>query len=463
MKLKSIVVALGVIGLINSQAFAVTTNNDTPIRTTSLSKSRLQRITNENGHRPTTEDNNQLDYKGVPAAALCTIRQSEMILNEMTQSMGRSMPNPCTSPGWADRIQVSGGINVDLGKFGNRNGGYQGENYKRFSLNDAYLNVGANINEWTQGFASLSYGDPTSTNFTDSDEFEYSSVYNAHELTLEQAYATVSNFNASPLFLQVGKQFQDFSRYDIHPITRSMTQVLSETLRTSVKIGFIVPSGFNGAIYAFDNTIRQTNKHFPPTNYGASFGIDRPNEQFGWDIGVGYMRNIISAKDIAHAVTNFTGIRAYNQQVGGIAFYGDVNSGPFYLSGRYTSAVNHFAPEDLPKNGDADLVANNVVSSAAHGAKPWALGVEIGFGFVNVIGWNCPKNQKLFAGYQTSHQAAGIGLPRSRWIAGYGIEAVKNSNFGLEWDHDTAYAQSKGGNSQQHNDIVTIRAAFQFG
>jgi hypothetical protein len=459
MKLKLIVVSLGMIGLINSQAFAVTPNNDTPIKKTSASKSQTQHIVNENGHRHyNKEEHSARDYKDMPSAALCIISQPEMILNEMTQSMGRSMPSPCTSPGWADRIQVSGGINIDLGKFGNRTGGYQGENYKRFSLNDAYLNVGANINEWTHGFASLSYGDPTSTDFTDSGAFEYSSVYNAHQLTLEQAYATIANFNASPLFLQVGKQFQDFSRYDIHPITRSMTQVLSETLRTSVKVGFIVPFGFNGAIYAFDNTIRQIGKHYPPTDYGASLGIDRPNDQFGWDIGVGYMRNMISAKDVAHAVTNFTGVRAYNQQVGGIALYGDVNSGPFYLSGRYTGAANRFAPEDLPKNGEADIG-----NPAAHGAKPWALGVEIGVGFVNVLGWNCPRNQKLYAGYQSSHQAAGIGLPRSRWIAGYGIEALKNTNFGLEWDHDNAYAESSGGNNQHHNDIVTIRAAFQFG
>src|SRR5579872_6615730 len=57
------------------------------------------------------------DYKGMENVPVCTITQTAMIMDETTQSIGRSMPNPC-NPRWYDRIQVSGGINVDVGKFG---------------------------------------------------------------------------------------------------------------------------------------------------------------------------------------------------------------------------------------------------------------------------------------------------------------------------------------------------------
>src|SRR3990167_8393541 len=101
------------------------------------------------------------DYKDMaPAPEVCMISASSMTMNFMSQNMDRSMPNPC-NPGWFNRVQFSGGINVDLGKFGNRNANYMGENYQRFSLNDAYLNVAAIVSDWAKAFASISYNTAT--------------------------------------------------------------------------------------------------------------------------------------------------------------------------------------------------------------------------------------------------------------------------------------------------------------
>src|SRR3990167_5503512 len=132
-----------------------------------------------------------------------------------------------------------------------------GENYRLISLNDAYLNVGAMVNDWTKAFASISFSNPTTNAnpsvFNSFGSAEYSAAYanningNANNvLQLEQAFASFANFDVSPVFLQVGKQFQDFGRYEIHPITASMTQVMSEVLATSVKLGFLY-SGFHGS------------------------------------------------------------------------------------------------------------------------------------------------------------------------------------------------------------------------
>ena len=193
------------------------------------------------------------------------------------------MANPC-NPGWFNRVQFSGGINIDVGKWGNRNGNFMGENYQRLSLNDAHLDVTANVNEWAKAFASISYNtatinDPDDATFTNH-VAEYDAAYSnnvldgsSNTLQLEQAFVTIGNVDQMPVYLQVGKQFQDFSRYTLHPITESMTQVMSKTLATSIKLGFIT-QGFNGSVAAFDNPTPKVGQSKRETDYVAALGFD---------------------------------------------------------------------------------------------------------------------------------------------------------------------------------------------
>lgn len=454
MQLKRIMIALSLLGLISG-----------PIHAAS---SKTTKVTTKREHAHQTEHAlPSLEELGAEPTALganssCGITHYDLILYSMTQSFARAMPTPCSNH--FNSLDISGGINVDVGKWYDHHTHYQGENYNHFALNDAYLNVGARVNPWTEALVSLSYGNPTGTYHHYNLGYEYSSVYPVDKVNLEQAYFTIANFEESPLFLQFGKQFQDFSRYDIHPITRSMTQVLSETLSTDAKVGFIVPMGINGAVYAFDNTLAKYHHHNHEVNYGASLGIDQPGDFFGWDLGVGYMHNLISAQDVAHAVSRFTGTWRYHRSVGGLAVYADVNTGPFYFSARATTAMKHFNYRDLPRYGASNLVAPHVVYHNAHGAKPWAYGAQMGFNFDRVLFFPCcQKTQNLYLGYQHSHQAVAIGLPQSRWLAGYNIDVLKGTNFAFEWNRDYAYAKSRGGQRWAHNNVYTIRTAVQFG
>lgn len=416
---------------------------------------------------------------------VCTVSPNTMVMDGMTQSIGRSMPNPC-NPGWFNRIQLSGGLNVDMGKWGSRNTGYMGENFQRVALNDAYINLAANVNDWTKAFASVSFMNATTlpdgfgiiaSNNNLRSLGEYSAAYanniqgnGNNVIQLEQAYATLGNLDQIPVFLQVGKSFQDFGRYEIHPITASMTQVMSETLATSAKLGFIVPMGFNGSIYAFDDPVKKFGHGATTTNYGASLGYDLVNDQLGFDLGIGYLYNMIGVNDVAYAVQNFTFNSGYFNRVGAIAAYGDVNSGPFTLSARYTTALQRFNVLDLPKNSFADDTVTTVFIGGTPvlttitpgldrvGAKPWAAGAQAGYGFE---AFGC-KSNNVYIGYQTSREAAGLALPKNRWLAGYGIEWWKNTNFGVEWDHDVGYSFSQGGTGRNSN-LVSLRAGVLFG
>src|SRR6188472_4242943 len=111
MKLKLVVASMSVLGLVSCPVFAG-----------HMSKHKHhQKVVKQ-----TEATHDYTDYKDMgPAAEVCMISASSMTMNEMSQNMGRSMPNPC-NPGWFNRIQFSGGINVDLGKWGNRNQNYMG-------------------------------------------------------------------------------------------------------------------------------------------------------------------------------------------------------------------------------------------------------------------------------------------------------------------------------------------------
>ncbi len=276
MKLNLVAASLCVLGLISAPAFAKQQNASSDMQTKATH-----------------------DYKdmGLP---LCTVSATDKTMIEMNQNIGRALPNPC-KPGWFDRIHVSGGINVDMGKWGNRNANIMGENYQVLSLNDAYVNFEGKVTDWTMVFASLSYNSATVANnpglYNHVGAAEYSAAYAnnignnvgtpgtngtpSNTVQIEQAYGRFGNFDVSPIYLQVGKSFQDFSRYEIHPITRSMTQVLSETLATSAKLGFI-EQGFNGDIYVFNDPISKIGSSATATNYGIALGYDQNDETFGW-------------------------------------------------------------------------------------------------------------------------------------------------------------------------------------
>ena len=142
----------------------------------------------------------------------------------------------------------------------------------------------------------------------------------------------------------------------------------------------------------------------------------------------------------------------YDSRVGGFALNGDLKTGPFDVELRYVTALQTFNVYDLSKN-----VYTTASLSTHAGAKPWAAGINAGYAF---SGWD--KNQTVYLGYQGTQNAVNLFLPQSRWVAGYGIDVLKNTNVGLELDHDIDYSVSNGGTGNSNNQ-VGLRVAVKFG
>lgn len=465
-----LVVAMSLLGLISAPAFADNT----------MHKHKHHK---KHHHHVAHHDYKAMGGMPVQAAPMAEApvvvsSATSTILNEMNQNVGMNKP----MPEWFNRIGVSGGVNFDTGKWGSRsvtnaalasalagpssastyNGGvfgpkngYTGENTKRFSINNAYLNVTADVNEWTRAMAVLSYTDASLyydqayTSFLDNNSTNFGQTNQT--LTLEQAVVNFGNFDCTPFFLEIGKQFQDYGRYTVHPITASMTQALTESLRNSIKLGFITDMGLHGSAYTFqDGLYRNTdnNNRENTINYGAALGYAHPDDQFGYDIGASWMYNMFGVNDVAAIFADTATYAGYHSRVGAVAAYADVNYEAFNVGLRYTTAVQHFSSLDIPKSAD----------HLTTGAKPWAVGVQAGYDF---NAWT--KNQNVYLGYQASHDSVYLNLPHSRYVVGYKVDVLKNTQLSAEWDHDNAWGVTEGGPNSGNTNLVSVRAAVKFG
>jgi len=446
MKLKLIVASMSMLGLMTAPAFAHNTK----------------------GHE-------HPNYKGdaLPSTlSTCPkVDAYQPLLDAMNQNVGRAKPTvDCNKP-----IQFAGGINFDYQMLGPLNNGFMGENNNRFALNDAYLNATGHINRWVDAFLEVSYsninaipedavlaGGPHGADVPKPGI--YSEAYDTNTLTLQQGYIFVGNLEELPFFAKLGKQFLDYGRYTIHPITRSMTQVMTESLQTAAQASFISSwNGFDlhGSAFAFQNTLGQVDSNdialgdidgHQRTNYGGQIGFGRISDQLGFDVGVGYMYDMVGINDVAYAVSLFRSgdVNAdgfYQKRVNALTAYATLNTGPFSFNGHYATALQHFNAGDL---GAASTTATD-------GAKPWAFDVAAAFNFSY---WE--KSQSLYVGYQQSGDAVSLFIPENRWVAGYGVDVMKNTNLALEYTHDSDYSESDGGTGENSNRLA-VRLGVKFG
>ncbi len=459
MKLKLVVASMSVLGLVSCPLLAAAT--------TSQHHKHMAKK-----HAMESQENYK-DMGALPSVVCPINTPASAIMDLMSQNVGRAKPTEdCMK-----LISFAGGANIDA-HWGNLNYGYNGENTQKLSFNDAYLNVFGNVNDWTKAFLSLSYN-TTSTDNLNSKKASlyavsglqtsgsYSDAYQANTFTVEQGYVTFSNFNEMPVFVQLGKQFQPFGQYKIHPIQETLPQVLSESLQTSAEIGFLTRMGIHGALYVFDNslptraslTATTAAGHTQP-NYGAELGYSHPDAQLGYNVGIGYMYNFTGVNSVADGVGDyhvaatgtFTTTESFYNRVGALAVYANINSGPFTLGGHYVTALSHFDTYDLSRQ-----TVLLVPAASANGAQPWAADLQAGYGFNY---WN--KDQNIYLGYQASGEAVNLFLPESRWLVGYGVTMWKNTDLGLEIAHDTDYGSKYGATGNSSN-TIGFRVGVTFG
>jgi hypothetical protein len=352
---------------------------------------------------------------------------------------------------WTKYISVSGGFYADA-KAGDQTYETQGENTNRLAITNAHVTVNATPNTWTQLTVVTNYSGASNTyapnpnnaessvnkNNNISDSTTDNSVY------IDQAYATFGDESRYPIFAQVGKQYLPFGQYNINPVVKSLSQILTETNATDAQVGFVVAEGLYGSAYVFQNSVNADGStETDPYNGGVVLGFKKVSQEMNVDIGMGYMNNMSGVNSIANYIDQGVPVQGYGSSVSALAPYFSFQTGPFGINADYVSALSHFDKSTLPYEVDS-----------ADGAKPSAIDTQASYAFNRY-----DMNHVLFVGYQVSDQASALNLPKKRYLTGYNLYPLKNVVVGLEITRDTNYGESNViGNTADGEDYYTYNA-----
>lgn len=324
---------------------------------------------------------------------------------------------------WTKVFSVDGAIYIDS-RMGDTDEGFTGENDSRYSVTNAYIGFNATPNDWVKAHVTMNYTDASA---------EYDPLSN-DEFFVDQAYVTIANFDKYPVFVQGGLMFAPFGRYDIYPVVKPMTQVLSEVgNKPMAEVGFISDQGLFANAFFFENDDFKGDSlatSDAKTNGGVQVGYQRSMDRVSVDLGVGYLDDMAGV-DAVEAYIKDNNNNWYQNSVSAYSGYATVKSGPFGLNVDYVTATDNYEASVIPGK-----------TSSSNGAKPRATGVNATYDFMI----QQLKSQAV-VGYEESSEANAIGLPEKRYELGYNAYPVENLMVGVMATRDTAYGSDYVDNS----------------
>ena len=327
---------------------------------------------------------------------------------------------------WTQYVTVHGGAFVD-GHWGSLNQDRKGQDENRESVTDGYLAIEATPNDWMKF--------NTVINYSNSDD-----NYSAGQDTgtqVDQAYVTVGNFNSKPVYFQAGKQYIPFGNYDLYPIQKSYTQLLSQTNATDAQLGFVSQSGVYGSVYSFQGSVGDAdNSDKTDDTYGATLGIKRENNNMTLNLVVGYIDNFDEVTMVADYINDQT--TGYSDKVGGYSVHGSLSTGPIGLEANYVTAADESTDFN---DANTDM-------------QPWGSDVKASYNFA-LKG----NDSQVFVGYGKSGDSEDLGLSESNYSVGYNVFPWDNTVFGLEVAKNTNYDDTNNGDDYY---TIGLRAGVQF-
>ena len=327
---------------------------------------------------------------------------------------------------WTQYVTVHGGAFVD-GHWGSLNQNNKGQDENRESVTNSYLAVEATPNDWMKF--------NTVVNYSNSDD-----NYAAGQDTgtqVDQAYVTVGNFNSKPVYFQAGKQYIPFGNYDLYPIQKSYTQLLSQTNATDAQLGFISNNGLYGSVYSFQGAAGDAdNSNKTDDSYGVTIGMKRETSNgLSMNLVIGYLDNFNEVTMIADENGD------YSDQVGGYSIHGAISTGPISLESNYVTAADNST--DFATTGNTEN-------------QPWASDTKVSYNFAFK-----GNDSQVFVGYGKSGEAQGLGLTEYDYSVGYNVFPWDNTVFGLQVDKSSDYDTSDNGTGEDYY-TIGLRAGVQF-
>jgi len=297
-------------------------------------------------------------------------------------------------------------------------------------LTTVELGIEAEVNEWVNAGALLLYEDPTSFEGED----------NETSVDLDEAWVTIGNTEAYPLYFSAGKMYVPFGALLTHfpddpLIDQPLTLVLGETSEKAALLG-VEHQGFSVSGYLFNGDVDEAGEdnHIESYGFDANYLFD-DEEGFDLLVGVSYLSNIADSDGLSEEIDEV------EDYVGGFDAYLHVGYADFFVDVEYMTATDDFEPTELA-TGDGD------------GAEPAVWNVEVGYN------WNWGRNLEIALKYAGSDESEHLGFPEDRYGIALNQEIFESVIVSLAYLNDDFEDDDIDGRDDR--DVVYSQVAIEF-
>ena len=241
--------------------------------------------------------------------------------------------------------------------------------------------------------------------------------------------------------LSAGRMYVPFGSYETNLISDPLTLELGETREAAALISYEA-DGLYGSVYAFNgDTIEAATPASEDTieHFGASFGYVWENGDMSLDVGIDYISSLGDSDGISGNLPDTDADELPDplvSYVGGMAFHANYTHGALSVIFEYVSS-DDFDTTELTFNGQ--------------GASLSAFNLEAGYTY----DWGSAA-----IGYQTTDEAAAIGLPETRILLAVSKEIFSATSLSFEYAMDDDYDTPDG--TGNDGSTTTIQLAIEF-
>jgi hypothetical protein len=266
-------------------------------------------------------------------------------------------------------------------------------------------------------------------------------------LTLDEGYVTLSDFSKMPVYAKVGYFYNQFGNYNPYQMVPDLTNLFTQVKGTGVELGTVLPNGFYGNITGFS----ASSDAFSTTNqsrvgdFSAKAGYAAKSGDVDWGVDVSYLNHI---QDLTYVGSNDFLV---NYQLGAATTPVSFSKKSSLWAGYGHAAVRNFdfglkfvrASDDMTVNG------NNL-------DHPWALAGNAGYSFATA-----GHASRVGLGYQMTRKSEWLYVPKTRYLASYGIAVNQYMNVQLAYYYDKNYTTT-GITAADHNNLLAARISVAF-
>ncbi|WP_148115142.1 LbtU family siderophore porin [Coxiella-like endosymbiont of Amblyomma americanum] len=294
-------------------------------------------------------------------------------------------------------------------------GSYSGFKTSNIDFSSVELNTYVRGNPWVSGYMALNY------------DSNNDSLSNGRSpVFLDRAFIAIGDLNQLPVYISIGQVYIPFGHYSSLMITTPVTLELGRIRSQAITIGYQKTD--DNALHAellvykgLTNNLLHGNKR---NQWGIDFGYKfSTGSRVNSEIGASLVSNLADSQGMQAAAFSSSLLpgKILHHAVQAIDLYGNFTINPMTFTAEYVGALSSFDISDISFKG--------------RGACPSAFHTEANYALRSV-----DSRSSIGISYDHTAQAMMLGFPQDRYSIFCNIGIWKDTNFALEYRHDTNYS-----------------------